>query len=150
MQQALTVGRESALLYWQFAEKEDETTVECLSRGKQTSDEPKYVAAKHFIKYIRPGAFAVKADVGDADGVTASAFIQRENHTLTIVLVNKNPDEVETSVQLPDDFVAIRSIEVVESHHGSLWQESTASPEAGQIKLSVPGYGVVTLHAKGS
>jgi hypothetical protein len=148
MQQALTAGQESACLYWQFAEKDDATTVECLSRGQNTTEEPKYVAAKHFIKYIRPGAVAVKAEVADAKGLTASAFIQRENHTRTIVLVNKSPDSEETSVRLPDDFASVRSVELVSSSQDQLWKDSTASPDAGELKLSVPGYGVVTLSAK--
>ena len=148
MQQALTVGQESACLYWQFAEKDDETTVECLTRGKDTTQEPKYVAAKHFIKYIRPGAIAVKANVEGTKGVTASAFLHKEDHALTIVLVNKSPDSEEISVQLPDDFSSVKSVEMVISSDGSLWKESAASPDNDQIKLTVPGYGVVTLNAK--
>jgi len=148
MQQALTVGQESACLYWQFAEKDDQTTDECLTRGKDTTLEPKYVAAKHFIKYIRPGAVAVQANVDDPNGITASAFLQKENHTLTIVLVNKSSDAVQTSVQLPDDFASVKSVDTVVSSDGSLWKESTSSPDAGLIKLGVPGYGVVTINAK--
>ncbi len=150
MQQALTVGQESACLYWQFAEKDAVTTVECLSRGKDTTKEPKYVAAKHFIKYIRPGAVAVKAKVERAKGVTASAFLHQANHALTIVLVNKSPDAEETTLELPDDFASARNVVVVTSSDGHLWQESTASPQTGQIKLTVPGYGVVTLYARNS
>jgi O-glycosyl hydrolase len=150
MQQALTAGQESACLYWQFAERDDQTTIQCLTRGKDTTQEPKYVAAKHFIKFIRPGAVAVQAKVDGTMGVTGSAFLQKDNHTLTIVLVNKSPDPEETSVQLPDDFASVKSVDAVVSSDGSLWKESTASPDAGQIKLTVPGYGVVTLNAKGS
>jgi O-glycosyl hydrolase len=148
MQQALTAGQESACLYWQFAEKDDETTVECLTNGRNTTAEPKYIAAKHFIKYIRPGAIAVAAKVDGPKGVTASAFLHKENRTLTIVLVNKSPEAEETSVQLPDDFMLARNVALVTSSDGSLWQESAASPRAGQIKLNVPGYGVATLNVK--
>jgi len=150
MQQALTAGQESACLYSQFAEKDDSTTASCLSRGTNTTMEPKYVAAKHFIKYIRPGAVAVGASVDDTNGVTASAFLHQQNHTLTIVLVNKNSAPDVTSVQLPDDFNTVQSVKTVTSSHDSLWKESTASPTQGLIQVSVPGYGIVTLVAQGS
>ena len=148
MQQALTAGRESACLYWQFAQTDDKTSNECLTSGKDTTEQPKYVAAKHFIKYVRPGAVVVTAKVDDAKGVTASAFLQKENRTLTIVLVNKSAGAEDTSVQLPDDFALAKDVAVVTSSDGSLWKESSASASAGQIKLSVPGYGVVTLNVK--
>jgi O-glycosyl hydrolase len=155
MQQALTAGQESACIYWQFADNDDTdknnvTTTSSLTCGKDTTMEPKYVAAKHFIKYIRPGAVAVKADATDTKGVTASAFLHKDNHTLTIVLVNKSADAEDTTVQLPSDFSSVQSLQAVTSSNGSLWKESTASPSGGQVKLSVPGYGVVTLFAKSS
>jgi O-glycosyl hydrolase len=146
MQQALTVGQESACLYWQFADK-DPTTTESLSRATNTTEEPKYVAAKHFIKYIRPGAVVVEAKVDGAKGVTASAFLHKENKTLTIVLVNKSPDAEEADVMLPADFASVPSVTTVTSSQGSLWNESTASPAGGQVKINVPGYGVATLNA---
>jgi O-glycosyl hydrolase len=148
MQQALTAGRESACLYWQFSEKDDETTTECLTNQKNLTAEPKYVAAKHFIKYVRPGAVVVTAKVDDAKGVTASAFLHKENRTLTVVLVNKSADAEETAVQLPDDFALARNVVVLTSSDGNLWNESSATANAGRIKLSVPGYGVVTLNVK--
>jgi len=112
--------------------------------------EPKYVAVKHFAKFIRPGAVVVKADVDGAKGVTASAFFHKDNHTLAIVLVNKSADAEDATIELPSDFSSIQSIDTVTSSNGSLWKESTASPTGGQVKLSVPGYGIVTLFAKSS
>ena len=150
MQQALTVGQESACLYWQYAEKQDETSAECLTRGTDPTQEPKYVAVKHFIKYIRPGAIAVTAKSDDDSGVTASAFIHPQNHTLTVVLVNKAADDRPATVQLPGDFSKVASFKMVTSSDGKLWQESTATPTSGKLAITVPGYGVVTLFGKKS
>jgi len=88
--------------------------------------------------------------VDGAKGVSASAFLHKENKTLTIVLVNKSGDAEDTTVQLPDDFSSVKSLDSVTSSNGSLWQEATVSPAGGRVKLSVPAYGVVTLFAKNS
>jgi len=147
MQQALTVGQESACLYWQFANK-DQTTTESLSNSTNTTQEPKYIAAKHFTKFIRPGAVAVKAEVAGSTDLTASAFLHAANHTLTIVLVNKSHDAADADIALPADFASASNITTVTSSQSSLWNESTAGPSAGRVKLSVPGYGVVTVDVK--
>lgn len=85
-----------------------------------------------------PGALAVKTDVDDPKSITASAFLQQENYTLTIVLANKSTNTEETLVRLPDDFSSVKSVNRVISSESSLWKESTSHPDARQIKLSVP------------
>jgi len=153
MQQALTAGRESACLYWQFADGDGHaTTIECLTKQQDTTQEPKYVAFKHFAKYIRPGALAVAATVDDHNGVTASAYLLRlseansgEKDSLTVVLVNKSPDPRPAAVTVPADFAGAKSFHAVTSSNGKLWQESDLAPAEGKLSLTIPGYGVVTL-----
>jgi O-glycosyl hydrolase len=150
MQQALTTGQESALLYWQFVDGDKQQSVEALTGKNDPTKQPKYIAAKHFIKYIRPGAIAVKTAVTGNNDLSASAYIHKDNHTLTIVLVNKNAAPQSASVQLPDDFSTVNSFDTVTSSDGSLWQETTSSPAGGKLAISIPGYGVVTLFGKSS
>ena len=145
MQQALTAGMESACIYWQFAEKEDVTTPSCLTRGKDPTLEPKYVAAKHFIKYVRPGAVALKTKVTTDTGVTASAFLGKDRR-LTIVLVSKGTADEKTTIQVPNAYAG-RSFTTVTSSNGSLWQESVTSAAGDRITVTVPSYGVITLTA---
>ena len=150
MQQALTAGQESALLYWQFADGTASGTGESLTGPVDTMKQPKYYAVKHFIKYIRPGAIAVKTSVTGNDDLTASSYVHKDNHTLTIVLVNKNAADQSAAIQLPDDFSMVNSFETVTSSDGKFWQESASSPSGGKINITVPGYGVVTLFGKSS
>jgi O-glycosyl hydrolase len=150
MQQALTTGQESALLYWQFADGTASGTVESLTGPVDTMKQPKYYAVKHFIKYIRPGAIAVKTSVTGNNDLSASSYIHKANHTLTIVLVNKNAADQSATIQLPDDFAMANSFETVTSSDGKFWQESTSTPSGGKINISVPSYGVVTLFGKSS
>jgi hypothetical protein len=112
--------------------------------------QPKYYAVKHFIKYIRPGAIAVKTSVTGNNDLSASSYIHKANHTLTIVLVNKNAADQSATIQLPDDFAMANSFETVTSSDGKFWQESTSTPSGGKINISVPSYGVVTLFGKSS
>ncbi len=150
MQQALTAGRESACLYWQFADGDGHaTTIECLTKQQGTAQEPKYVAFKHFAKYIRPGAIAVSATPDDNNGITASAYVHPENHTLTVVLVNKSPAELKATIPLPADFSSAKNWHAAISSEDKLWQESDLAPAAGQLSVTVPGYGVVTLFGRG-
>ena len=56
--QALTVGQESAWLYWQLTDGSPSSAsdVGTLTDATQLANDPKYVAAKHFFRFIRPGA----------------------------------------------------------------------------------------------
>jgi O-glycosyl hydrolase len=150
MQQALTVGRESACLYWQFADGDGKaTTIESLTQRQNTTEEPKYVAFKHFAKYIRPGAIVVSATVNDDHGITASAYVHSRNRTLTVVLVNRSHDAKATTITLPDDFSRVKTFHAVISSDGKLWQESDLNCVTGELNLTIPGYGVVTLFGQG-
>jgi len=144
-QKALTTGRESAFIYWQFAEKADTTTTSCLTRKKDGAQEPKFVAAKHFFKFIRPGAVAVKASVAGDEGLLASAYVHEKNGTLTLVLVSTTEAARTARVNVPVEFGAMREMLAVTSHEGALWQESKVPLAGGEVEVAVPGYGVVSL-----
>jgi len=146
MQQAFTAGRESACLYWQFAEADKPaTSIECLTSHQDTTQGPKYVAFKHFARFIRPGSIVVQTAVADDHGVTASAYLQPDHATLVIVLVGKNTEAEPASITLPDDFAGAKSLHVVTSSEGKLWQESDATADHGTVTLNVPAYSVVTM-----
>jgi O-glycosyl hydrolase len=148
IQQALTVGRQSAWIYWQFAEKDNETTGACLTRKTNGANEPKYVAAKHFFKFIRPGAVALKCGVGDSKTLTASAYLHEKDQSLAIVLVNSDSNAQSARIALPDELGKATSFASYTSADKSLWKEGQAVLANGAVSCDVPGYGVVTLHAK--
>ena len=147
IQQALTAGEESAWLYWQFAEK-DATTTSCLTGKNERAAAPKYIAAKHFFKFIRPGAVRAATTVEGAPALSASAYLHPRNYTLTVVLVNSGTTDQATTVTLPTQPGGWPSWAVYTSSNDKLWQTSTTQAVANRVSVQVPAYGVVTLYAK--
>jgi len=147
-QQALTTGRQSAILYWQFADKADESTNESLTRKADTTVQPKYIAAKHFFKYIRPNAVAVKTTSDDPDGVTASTYVHDVDKSVVFVLVNRAADTQPATIALPAPFDDYATYDVYTSSTDALWQSSTVKVESEKVTIDVPGYGVVTVVGK--
>lgn len=149
IQQALGTGRESAWLYWQLATG-DAGSNETLTGKTNQANEAKYVAAKHFFKYLRPGAQALATTVSNGNALTGSAFIHDADATVTVVLVNSSTVTQNAIIAVPAAPTGLDQFRVVTSRNGSLWQTSTPTVASGQITLSVPAYGVVTLVASRS
>ncbi len=146
--QALTAGRESAWLYWQLTDGKPvrgETLTDADLRGAS----PKYVAVKHFFRYIRPGAVRVLARVRGDDALLASAYLHDRDASLTVVLVNTSPRDASVTVVLPTSPRAFGAFEAVTSHDGSYLKPSTPVVADASLRLAVPGYGVVTLFGHG-
>ncbi|HVU04776.1 MAG TPA: MYXO-CTERM sorting domain-containing protein [Polyangiaceae bacterium] len=146
--QALTVGRESAWAYWQLSDGStvgDQTLTDATAR--ETS--PKYVAVKHFFKYIRPNSVRVPATVGSGTSLLASAYVNDAAGTLTVVLVNTSASDATATLAVPARPANVTSFDVHTSKDGSLWQPSTADVASGSASIPVPGYGVVTAVGTG-
>jgi O-glycosyl hydrolase len=147
--QALTTGRESAWIYWQLT---DGSAVkgETLTDSTLRANSPKYVALKHFARYIRPNAVRVAANVSGSSTVNASAYVHNANKSLTLVLVNSSSSSQTMTVQLPASPAGISSLQSFTSSNNSLWQSSTVSVSSNRATVTVPGYGVTTLYGVGS
>jgi len=150
--QALTTGNESAWLYWQLTDgsPSNASDVQTLTDATQLQNDPKYVAAKHFFKYIRPGAQRVAASVTGSTDVLASAFVNDATAQLTLVLVNEGPSAAAAQVAIGSPPPGLTSFTTYTSSSGSLWQSGTASISSGAIGVAVPAYGVVTLTGTGT
>ncbi len=146
IQQALTTGQQSAWIYWQFAEQ-SHTTTATLTGTRAMADSPKYVAAKHFYKFIRPDAVRIDTHVTGDPAVTASAFVHDTQHTLTIVLVNSSPNPQPATISIPAKLISTKPFDAYTSADKSLWRTSQAPVADGRVAVTVPGYGVVTLVA---
>ncbi len=145
MQQALTAGRESGWAYWQMTDGSP-VGAETLTDSSLLQNSPKYIAAKHFFRYIRPNSICVNATVGGDPALTASAFLHTTNGTMTIVLINATNTPVRAVVNSPAQPAGITSWQTFTSSNGSYWQISNSMITNGQAAVNVPGYGVVTLY----
>ncbi len=89
MHDYLVGGNMSAWLYWQIAEPHS-----VFALMDSTRKSPKYFAAKHFYRYVRPGAYRVESASTHPD-VLVSAFRHHANGTQTVVLINRS-DSLQT------------------------------------------------------
>jgi hypothetical protein len=147
--QALTTGQQSAWVYWQMT---DGSTVAAstLTDANLKQNSPKYVAAKHFFRYIRPDSVRVEATVSGSTNLLASAYLHDTNRTLAIVLLNTSPSSATTIVNVPAQPSPISAFRTFTSSNGSYWQASSAGVTNGQIAVTVPGYGISTLYGVAS
>jgi hypothetical protein len=145
IQQALTAGQESAWAYWQMTDGSavDDFT---LTDSSMLQNSPKYVAAKHFFRYIRPNSICVNASVSASTTLAASAFLHKTNGTMTVVLINTTNTPALAVIKSPAQPAGIAAWQTFTSSSGSYWQISTNSIINGSANVSVPGYGVVTLY----
>jgi O-glycosyl hydrolase len=145
IQQALTIGKESAWAYWQLTDGSP-VNIETLTDSTNRQNSPKYVAAKHFFRYIRPNSICVNATVTGSTALTACAFLNTTNATMTVVLVNSSNTPVQAVINSPALPAGIPLWQTFTSSSGSYWQISTTVISNGAANVTIPGYGVVTLY----
>jgi O-glycosyl hydrolase len=145
IQQALTAGQESAWAYWQMTDGSSVGT-ETLTDSSLLGNSPKYIAARHFFRYIRPNAVCVNATVSGYPELAAAAFLHPTNGTMTVVLINATNTSVQAVVNTPAQPSGITTWQTFTSSNGSYWQAGTSGITNGQASVTVPGYGVVTLY----
>jgi O-glycosyl hydrolase len=143
LHQALTVGDVTAWMYWQLS------TDAAVDGGSATDatlrdNSPKYVALKHYFKYIRPGYIRIDAPAtGDPD-LLASAYMDPTQRTFVLVLLNQGSDPFTTQIVPPASLVGTAySFEVYVSSNGALWQQFIFP--RGTSSLTLPGYSVGTI-----
>ncbi|MGH7297978.1 MAG: hypothetical protein ACRELB_23765, partial [Polyangiaceae bacterium] len=148
IQQALTTGQQSAWLYWQLTDgsPSSDSDVQTLTDATQLANDPKYVAAKHFFRSIRPGSQRVAATVtggttgdGGASPILASAYVLDAAGSLTVVLVNESATAASVALGLTAAPPGLASLASYTSSDGSYWQAGSVSVSAGAAQVAVPG-----------
>ncbi len=149
--QALTTGRQSAWIYWTFTENDNgNTTSFALTNQTLGVNSPKYVAAKHFFRYIRPNAHRVSTSTTGSETLLASAYTHEEDGTLTVVLINTSPNAQTATLSIPDIQAPSVTFDVFTSSDNNYWQPSQITLPNSSSSVNVPGYGVVTLYGQGA
>ena len=145
IQQALTAGQESAWAYWQMTDGNPVGT-ETLTDQATGTNSAKYVAIKHFFRYIRPNSICVNATVSGSTSLTASAFWHVANGTMTVVILNTSNSPVQAVINSPPKPAGIASWQIFTSSNGSYWLASTNPINNGTTTLNIPAYSVVTFY----
>ncbi|MHB8873123.1 MAG: glycoside hydrolase [Myxococcaceae bacterium] len=149
MHQALTTGRQSGWLYWQLSDGSP-ASAQTLTDSTRLAGSPKLVAIEHFFRHIRPGAQRVTTTVSGSATLLASSYLHEANGTLTLVLVNSAPGAATATLTLPPLPTGVSTLSAWTSSDGSYRVASTLPVAGGQVTVTVPGYGVVTLVGAGA
>jgi O-glycosyl hydrolase len=142
-QDAMVQGNVSAWLYWQLSDG-DKTSNYALTKTGDTT-QPKYVAAKQFFRYIRPGAVRVNATPSDPNGVYVSAFVQDAQKTLTSVLVNLGATD--QTINLSIGGTNLSSFNIArQSTASAVWTDlGPIAVSNGTATLTLPAQSIVTI-----
>ncbi|MBL7821547.1 MAG: T9SS type A sorting domain-containing protein [Saprospiraceae bacterium] len=144
--QALTTGMESAWIYWTFttADNNGNVTNYGLTNANATTNSPKYNAAKHYFKFIRPGAQRIACIISGSTDLLGSAYIHESEHSLTIVLINTRNSIQSAVLNLPYSGLQFNQYT---SSLNSYWKSSNLIASGSQTNISLPAYSIVTLKA---
>jgi glucuronoarabinoxylan endo-1,4-beta-xylanase len=151
----LVGGNYSAWIYWQITDTERSGQYALLVDGDPNRS-PKYHAAKHFYRYVRPGDVRIDATSSDAD-LLVSSFRGQMSSAAAVVLINRG--DAEATVMLdyaarrdadpdgPADPHRAKSFTVYRSTSDERCAEKgTYAPGA---KLTMPPKSIVTLYHEG-
>ncbi len=143
--QALTAGRQSAWVYWQTTDGAA-VSASTLTDATARTNAAKYVAAKHYFRYVRPGTMMVNATVTGATNLLATAFLHETNRTLTLVLLNTSASAIPATIAVPATPFAVTGFRAYTSQNGDLWRNSNVNLTNAVATMTIPGYGITTLY----
>lgn len=145
--QALTTGLESAWIYWTFSDSDNNGQVSAYGLTNVSTQErsPKYNAAKHFFKWIRPGSVRIDAQVQGTNNVLASAYLSTDQQTLTCILLNTSASEQSFSIKLPSGY---NEFKCYTSRENTYWSAHTLQANFDVLTGSIPPYSVTSCVGK--
>jgi len=140
---ALTSGAESAWLYWQLSDNSVNTF--SLTDRAQGASAPKYVAAKHFFRPIRPDSKRIEA-TSSAASLLVSAYYHEREGNLVVVLINTAQTDQLAPLTVQGLTGRLVSLQTFTSGPSARWQEGRVN--ADQLSVNVPAFGVVTVQGR--
>jgi O-glycosyl hydrolase len=143
-QNAIVQGNTSAWLYWQMSDGGANASSMTLTSGADTT-KPKYAAAKHFFRYVRPDSVRVAATPSDPNGVYVSAFRHDVNKTLTTVILNYSTTT--QTINLTIGGTGLSGFNIARrSSSGGVWQDiGPIGFSNGVATFELPARSIITL-----
>ncbi|HLF35527.1 MAG TPA: hypothetical protein VI583_14885, partial [Cyclobacteriaceae bacterium] len=132
---ALYYGNLNAWCWWAFADNKSSEVFGILIDGKPTG---RYIASKHYYKYVRPGAVRIKATTGDPN-LLALAFRDSGENPWVSILINKAKETKE--VRLPS-FRKLDRPEVYLSSDSVSWVLQRLKPK---LTVGMPASSIATV-----
>jgi len=144
---ALTTGAQSAWLYWQLSDG-GAARAETLTDDKLRERSPKYVAFKHYARFIRPGACVADVAVEQGPELYASAYrrVSAPFETSTLVMINAGASAKQVTLH---GFVRNKRalVNAYTSTASALWQQRRLAARADAVQVELPAHSVLTLVA---
>jgi O-glycosyl hydrolase len=137
--ESLNLGNASTWLYWQFTDGDGKYSL--MVNGNET---PKYYAAKHFFRYIRPGAQRIGSSSSNGD-VSVSSYKHPTTGAVTHVLINDGDVANNVTINmsggnLPGTYKVYRS-----SENEQFVKLADLTGAGSNFSLNMPAQSIVTL-----
>ena len=143
---ALVQGNVSAWIYWGISTSDPNQHNYALMMDADPKS-TRYVMAKHFFKYIRPGAVRVSTSNEDPAGIYSAAFVHDAEKTLTVVVANEGTKEQTVNLHVPGTAVTAFDIGY-ESTATKEWTRLKDIPvKNGVASITLPAQSLLTLRA---
>ncbi len=144
--QALTIGMQSAWLYWTFVDSNDDGTVSDYGLTNQQfgASSPKFNAVKHYYKFIRPGMVRIDNKVAGNANILSSAYLDQDSSSLCCVLLNTSSSRQQIELNLPSGYRSDNMTEYTSSD-GNYFLNKTLDLTNGKVLLDFPAYSVKTI-----
>lgn len=126
-------GNASAYIYWQYAGR---SATRFSLVGTEPEHTPKSQAAKHFIRFARPGSIRIDAG-GDTGDLRVSAFLAPESGEISVVIINPGEEAVSSRI-------AVNHLESPRN-----WLAFTSREDSYMVNSSVKRGAAVSIPAKG-
>jgi len=154
MHSSLVYGNISAWLLWQIAVK-DGAGEHGLVIMKETGRDitpiltKKYFVARHYYRFIRPGAVRVGAGPDGEGDVFVSAFVHDRKGTLAVILINRGEADRDVTLTLKDG----PPVDAFETYRTTQKDDANCTPVAdtkvvaGKVAVRLPARSITTLYS---
>lgn len=137
--ESLNLGNAATWLYWQFSDSDGKFSL--MTNG---TPNPKYYAAKHFMRYIRPGAVRIGSSSSNGD-VSISSYRNPQSGAVTHVVINDGAEAHDINFtiagsNLPGTYKVYRSSETEK-----FVRLDDLAGAGSSFSINMPAQSIVTL-----
>ena len=146
MHAALAYGNVNAYVYWQMDDGKTPVSAATLESGLDPTS-LKYLAAKHYMYFIRPGAVRLGATPDNITGISVDAWLEPDN-SMTVELINASNYDTQTTVAVPStDYTSFTEYLTTATVP---WEVIPGIMVTGNsLTLTVPANSLITLQSDG-
>jgi O-glycosyl hydrolase len=145
MHSALAYANVNAYVYFQMDNGDTASAVASTLTGSLDTTSLKYNAAKHYMKFIRPGAVRVAASPDNPTGISVDAFVEPDN-SLTIELINTSTYDTPTTIAVPGTtYSSFAQYLTTATQPWSVLSSLTVTNHS--LSLTIPADSIVTLQS---